>query len=97
MTEYDNNMRGVLFKNNDKQNDKSPDYKGQAEVDGQEFWLSAWIKEGKKCKFMSLSFKPKEEKPKSPKPKQENKPATAEEFENSVTGGGDELPFFDNL
>lgn len=59
--QYDNNLRGVLFKNDRKEKDTHPDYKGQCEVGGAEFWLSAWIKEGNKGKFMSLSFQPKEE------------------------------------
>jgi hypothetical protein len=63
--DYDNNMRGVLFKNDRKERDNHPDYKGSAEVDGVEYWLSAWIKEGQKGKFMSLSFTPKED-PKNP-------------------------------
>jgi hypothetical protein len=60
--EYDNTNRGVLFKNEDKQSDKHPDYKGNINVGGKEFWLSAWIKEGKKGKFMSLSVKAKEDR-----------------------------------
>jgi uncharacterized protein (DUF736 family) len=57
MTEYDNNMRGVLFRNEDKESDKHPDYKGQGEVDRKPVWISAWIKTSKKgSKFMSLSF-----------------------------------------
>jgi uncharacterized protein (DUF736 family) len=59
---YDNNMRGVLFKNDEKKNPKHPDYRGSCEIDGTEFWLSGWVKESKKGnKFLSLSFKPKEE------------------------------------
>ena len=58
---YDNNMRGVLFKNDRKKQANHPDYTGNCEIDGIEMWMSAWIKEGKKGKFMSLSFKPKEE------------------------------------
>jgi hypothetical protein len=60
--EFDNNMRGVLFRNDDKQpgDDKERDYQGQIEINGVEFWLSAWIKTSKAGrKFMSLSAKPK--------------------------------------
>jgi hypothetical protein len=59
--DYDNNLRGVLFKNDRKEKDTHPDYKGSAEVGGVEYWLSAWIKSGKNGKFMSLSFTAKEE------------------------------------
>jgi hypothetical protein len=59
--EYDNTDRGVLFKNDRKEKDTHPDYKGQINVGGEEYWLSAWIKEGRNGKFMSLSIKPKEE------------------------------------
>jgi hypothetical protein len=68
--EFDNDLRGVLFKNDRKEKDTHPDYKGQCEISGCEFWLSAWIKEGKKGKFMSLSFTAKDDKPiKKPIPK----------------------------
>jgi len=60
MAEYDNTNRGTLFKNDKKTTDKHPDYKGSINVDGCEFWLSAWIKEGKSGKFMSLSVTTKE-------------------------------------
>jgi len=55
--EYDNTNRGVLFKNDRKENEKHPDYRGTINVDGHDFEISAWIKDGKKGKFMSLSVK----------------------------------------
>lgn len=79
MTDFDNTNRGVLFKNDRKDSDKHPDYKGNINVDGREFWLSAWIKDGKSGKFMSLSIQPKEkqqqrERPADVKPPMGNGP-----------------------
>jgi hypothetical protein len=54
---------GVLFKNENKDNEKKPDYKGSIMVDGNEYWLSAWIKEGKTGKFMGLALSPKDAQP----------------------------------
>lgn len=60
MAEYDNTNKGVLFKNEDKQEERHADYRGSMNIDGKEFWLDAWIRTSKKgTKFMSLSVKPK--------------------------------------
>ena len=61
--DYDNTNSGALFKNQKKATDKHTDYTGSLNVDGTDYWLSAWIKDGKSGKFMSVSVKPKEEKP----------------------------------
>lgn len=73
--QYDNTNTGVLFKNEEKQGEKSPDYKGRINVGGTEFWLSAWIKEAKdKRKYMSLSITPMEQKAaQKPEGKQQDK------------------------
>jgi hypothetical protein len=54
---------GALFKAKENENPKWPGYEGSAMIDGKEYWLSAWVKEGKSGKFFSLAFKPKEAKP----------------------------------
>ena len=69
MSDYDNNRTGVLFKNDKKESDRHPDYKGSCEIDGTEFWIAAWIKESKAgAKFMSLAFTPKDEQRAAPAP-----------------------------
>lgn len=60
MTDYDNTNRGTLGKNNRKEKDSHPDYSGQINVDGHDYWLSGWLKEGKNGKFFSLSVKRKD-------------------------------------
>jgi hypothetical protein len=81
--EYDNRNRGVLFNEIDKKTgDNDRDYAGSINIDGTDYWLSGWIKTSKKgTKFMSLSVKPKVEKP-----AEGEKKSPAEDFK-------DEIPF----
>ena len=53
---------GTLFKNDRREKDTHPHATGTALIDGVEYYVSAWTKEGKKGKFQSLSFKPKEQR-----------------------------------
>jgi len=59
---------GALFRNEDKKEDKHPDYKGSALIEGREYWINAWINESKKTgkKYMKLSFKEKEQQQQAP-------------------------------
>ena len=52
---------GVLFKNDRKEAENHPDYRGGVTVAGVEYYLSAWIRTSKKDggKFMSLALSPK--------------------------------------
>jgi hypothetical protein len=54
MSQYDNSNSFVLFKNDKGDNPNRPDYTGTITLeDGTEKRLAAWIKEGKKGKFMA--------------------------------------------
>lgn len=77
--EYDNKNRGALFKNKRKKTQKQPDYTGNLNVEGEEYWVAAWLKKSKKGEtFMSLSIQSKEEENSSQEPerKAEDHPQT---------------------
>lgn len=59
MTERRDNS-GILFKNDRKKSDGHPDYTGNCTINGVNYFMDAWIKDGAKGKFMSFAFKPKE-------------------------------------
>lgn len=51
---------GALFKNEDRESEQHPHYRGNIRINGQDYWLSAWLKESKAGKkYMSLSAQPK--------------------------------------
>jgi|GEM_PF-429803 len=66
MTQYSNENSGLLARNDKQGNESRPDYRGSINVEGREYWLSAWIKTGRDGtklagqKYMSLSVKPKD-------------------------------------
>lgn len=58
---------GSLFRNEKREKDTHPHATGTVMVDGVEYWISAWTKDGAKGKFQSLSFKRKEQKSEIPR------------------------------
>lgn len=72
---------GSLFRNDRRENDKQPEYKGDGLINGVPVWISAWVKDGKNGKFFSMSFKLKEEQQQSQKSSYKPEPA------------GDDVPF----
>lgn len=54
---------GSLFKNDRKTSEKHPDYTGTwKDANGKEWQLAAWVKDGSKGKFFSLSASEKQAK-----------------------------------
>jgi hypothetical protein len=51
---------GILFRNERKETEKHPDYTGELNIGGTDYFINGWIKQGAKAKFMSLSVKPKD-------------------------------------
>lgn len=84
--QYDNTNRGVLFKNNRKEKDNQPDYTGQGNWQGQDFQISAWVKEGKSGKFFSFSFQ-------EPYQKETKEPAKANGYLPGADEPDEDIPF----
>ena len=85
---YDNTNRGQVWPNKDKQSDTHPDFKGSVNVEGVDYWVSAWKrKEGANPKAPSLSFsiqQKESQEPRAPEPAQTTAPAD---------DGFDDIPF----
>ena len=76
-----------LFKNDRKEKETHPDYKGDGvDLNGNAVWVSAWIKPGAKGKFMSCSMQIKEQ--------QANKPTANPK--DSTPMEDDDIPFNQN-
>lgn len=57
MSEHDNTNRGVIWGNKRKEKDTHPDFTGQINVDGVDYWLNGWKrKEGASPNAPSMSF-----------------------------------------
>lgn len=63
MPEYDNENKGVLFKNERKESENQPDYTGTVNVGGVDKDIAAWIKTSKDGTKKFLSLKVSEPRP----------------------------------
>lgn len=78
---------GVLFKNDRKEKPTHPDYTGRINIEGTEHWLSCWLKDGAKGKFMSLAIG-------DPVRQQSNKTHSAPSRQSSAASDfDDDIPF----
>lgn len=62
-------LSGSLFKNENKKTDNHPDYSGEALIDGQAYFMDAWLKTADSGRrWMSFSFKPKQRQEQQERP-----------------------------
>jgi hypothetical protein len=54
---------GTIFRNDKRDKETQPNARGTALIDGVNYEISSWTKEGKNGKFQSLSFKRKDDRP----------------------------------
>jgi hypothetical protein len=84
---FNNELRGALFKNDKGGNPARPDYRGNCEIGGQQYRISAWIKQARSgMTFMSLAFTAVVEQPPAAAA-----PATPGDFAPATPA--DDLPF----
>lgn len=90
MTTYDNTNRGSLFGNDKRPGKKDPDLRGKLNIDGTEYWLSAWFftyeKDGETKRAISLALGDEVQQA----PQQQT---SREKQRQAVKAGDDEIPF----
>jgi len=62
MSDYEKkDNSGAIFKNDKKETETHPDYKGSARIAGIDYWVNVWVNTSAKgTKYMSTSYTPKE-------------------------------------
>lgn len=83
---FDNTNRGAIWKNRDKKEDKHPDFKGSLNIDGVDYWVSAWKRKDdapNNQPALSFTVKPKDEQASA-------KPAARQTVREDMD---DEIPF----
>jgi hypothetical protein len=87
MSDYDNELTGIIGKNDRKEKDSHPDIKGNCEIGGTQYWISGWKKERKdgSGSFYSLRFEPKDaQKPAPKKPAASRVPGSDDDLESDI-------------
>lgn len=93
MSQYDNTNRGAIWKNDRKDSDRHPDFKGSLNVDGIEYWVSAWRrKEGASPQSPALSFRVERKDAPAPAPAPARGATGFEDMPDSDVDG-DSIPF----
>lgn len=74
MSTNERNNEAAIWKNEDRQKNTHPHFKGSALIDGVQYWVSAWKRDpdgNPKAPALKLSFQPKDAPKPAPAPAQE--------------------------
>jgi hypothetical protein len=94
MTQYDNTNSGMLARNKNRSTDKHPEYTGSLNVEGVDYWVSAWVNTGRQGsklegeKFFSFKINRKEPAARAPAAATPNRPKPGADAWNE-----DDIPF----
>jgi hypothetical protein len=72
MSSYNNDLRGILSRNDRRERDSQPEFRGDCAINGTQFWIDAWMqerKDGSGHKFFSLKFRAKDMQHADPEPR----------------------------
>jgi hypothetical protein len=64
MSGFDNNMTGVMSRNERRERDTQPEFTGNATIDNVDYFVDAWVnerKDGSGRKFFKMKFKRKDQ------------------------------------
>lgn len=96
--EYDNTNRGSIWQNKDKNesNPNAPDFKGEMNVQGLEFWVAAWKRKpdaNPKAPALSFSIQSKDQRQDAMPQRQSQKPNEQKPASSSFDEFSDDIPF----
>lgn len=95
MTQYDNTNRGAIWKNDRKEKDTHPDFKGELDVEGVTYWVSAWKrKPDASDKSPALSFSIQKKENKAPQVQQQFDAAGSDFEDDPIPFAPHEREFF---
>jgi len=92
MKQYDNTNSGMMLRNENRTKDTQPEFTGSINIEGREFWLSAWVNTGKPGskidgkRYFSIKVNPKDAPSNA-------KFATGQQRKWDDEGFDDEIPF----
>ena len=85
---YDNNMKGQIWGNDKKGNDRAPDFKGTAEIEGVEYEVAAWKRDpngNPKAPALRFQFEDKAKRQAAWKAQQGEQPAKGgDDFDTDI-------------